>query len=44
VFPNPDTLRQNAEAAFEEFIEALEAADELRRNDGRPGLKAVVRD
>jgi hypothetical protein len=44
VFRNPDALRQNAEAAFEEFIEALEAADELRRNDGRPGLKAVVRD
>jgi len=44
VFPNPDALRQNAEATFEEFIEVLEAADELRRKEGRPGLKAVVRD
>ena len=44
LFPEPDQLRQSDEAAFEEFIEVLETVDEVRRREGRPGLKAIVRD
>lgn len=44
LFPNPEALRQNDEAAFEELIEALENVDELCRTEGCGGLKAVIRD
>jgi hypothetical protein len=44
VFPYPDALRQADEAAFEELIEVFENVDDLRRAEGRAGLKAVVRD
>lgn len=44
LFPDPDPLRENDEAGFEEFIEVLENVDEIRRREGRPGLKAIVRD
>lgn len=44
VFSEPDALRQNDEAGFEEFIELLETVDEIRRRQGRGGLKAVIRD
>ncbi len=44
VFPQPDALRENDEAAFEELIELFEAVDVLRRQRGLAGLKAVVRD
>lgn len=44
LFPEPDALRQNDEAGFEEFIEVLENVDEIRRNEGRSGLKAIVKD
>lgn len=44
LFPDPDPLRENDEAGFEEFIELLENVDEIRRGEGRPGLKAVIRD
>lgn len=44
LFPYPDALRQADEAAFEELIEVFENVDDLRRTEGRPGLKAVVRD
>lgn len=44
LFPYPDALRQADEAAFEELIEVFENVDDLRRAEGRAGLKAVVRD
>jgi len=44
LFREPDALRQNDEAAFEEFIELIENVDDLRRSGGLAGLKAVVRD
>lgn len=44
LFPEPGTLRQNDESAFEEFIELIENVDDLRRSQGSGGLKAVVRD
>lgn len=44
LFPEPDTLRQNDESAFEDLIELIENVDDLRRARGLGGLKAVVRD
>lgn len=44
LFPNPDSLRQNEESTFEDLIEVLESVDDLRRQRGTAGLKAVVRD
>lgn len=44
LFPDPDRMRENDEAGFEEFIELLENVDEIRRAEGRTGLKAIIRD
>ncbi len=44
LFPEPERLRENDEAGFEEFIEVLENVDEIRRGEGRPGLKAIIKD
>ncbi|MCX7604607.1 MAG: hypothetical protein N2036_11090, partial [Bryobacteraceae bacterium] len=44
LFPTPDALRQNDEAGFEEFVEVLENVDEIRRREGRSGLKAIIKD
>jgi len=44
LFPDPDALRQNDEAAFEELIEMFEFVDDIRQYRGLGGLKAVVRD
>lgn len=44
LFPEPDSLRQQDESTFEDFIELIENVDDLRRAQGRAGLKAVVRD
>lgn len=44
LYRDPDGLRQNDEGAFEELIEVLENADDLRRKRGWGGLKAIVRD
>lgn len=44
LFPDPDRLREHDEAGFEEFVEVLENVDEIRRGEGRPGLKAIIRD
>lgn len=44
LFPNPDALRQAEESTFEDLIEVFEGVDDLRRQRGRAGLKAVVRD
>lgn len=44
LFREPDALRQNDEATFEELIELIENVDDIRRAGGLAGLKAIVRD
>lgn len=44
LFHEPDALRQNDEATFEELIELIENVDDIRRAGGLAGLKAIVRD
>lgn len=44
LFPHPESLRQNDERAFEEFMELMESIHDVRHRAGRGYLKAVVRD
>ncbi|MBI4891371.1 MAG: hypothetical protein HY821_12160 [Acidobacteria bacterium] len=44
LFRNPESLRQNDEIAFEDFVEAVSQANEQRISAGRQPLKLIVRD